>query len=811
MKLLRKLILCASITLPCFVASAQTITVRDKATQEPVAGAVITCTQNKVSVTTNNQGKADVSALRDCGAIEIGHTSFVTRSVAWSELATGGIITLTYRVNTLAESVTSASRFEEKRRDVPERIDVIKRRDIGFMDQPSMAELLQNTGTVFVQKSQLGGGSPVIRGFEASRVLLVVDGVRMNNAIYRAGHLQDIITIDQGALERVEVVSGPNSVAYGSDALGGTVHMITRTPRFNDTTGLKVGGEAYVRYGTAAMEKTGHVGLELRGRKFSSYTSITGSDFGDLRTGSTRDPRVGDWGLRPFYVERTGGADVIKENDDWNVQVGTAYKQLDILEKLRVRTGEHMLHQLNFQLSTSTDIQRYDRLSEYTLDTAGNYVPAQAEWYYGPQKRMLVAYTLEVDREKGFFSKLRLTPSYQNVEQSRNSRGWGSSRLGVNNERCTVLGVNLDLEKRAGRHELRYGAEFYHNDVESEAYREHITTGEITYRTTRYPGGGSTMDNMAVYLSHTMEINEHWVISEGLRYTNIGLEATFADTNAFQYLNGTYNQNNGALTWRAGIMFMPGRDWRISLLGSSGFRAPNVDDMGKVFEGAPGGAVIVPNTDLEPETTTNFELGLNKVFDKRITVDLNGFYTLYNNALTVSAFTVNGQDSIDDSGTLKPVAALTNAREAYLYGASGQFTAHFDEHFSFNSSVTWTYARIKTDSVDQPLDHIPPVYGKTGLAYQGNRVRAEVYAVYNGWKRVSQYNTLTGSEDNLVYATPDGTPSWYTLNARMSCAVSRNVSVQAALENIIDQHYRVFASGISGAGRNFTISLRANF
>lgn len=113
--------------------------------------------------------------------------------------------------------------------------------------------------------------------------------------------------------------------------------------------------------------------------------------------------------------------------------------------------------------------------------------------------------------------------------------------------------------------------------------------------------------------------------------------------------------------------------------------------------------------------------------------------------------------------------------------------------------------------MDQPLDHIPPVYGRTGLAYQGNRVRAEVYAVYNGWKRVSQYNTLTGSEDNLVYATPDGTPSWYTLNARMSCAVSRNVAVQAALENIIDQHYRVFASGISGAGRNFTISLRANF
>ena len=790
--------------------NAQTITLRDVATKEPISGAVLTCTQGgSTSATTNADGRVDIASLKNCGAIRVDHFSFAERTVSYADLSANTDFTLSYKVNVLNEMVTSASRFEEKRRDVPERIDVIKRREITFMDQPTMAELLQNTGSLFVQKSQLGGGSPVIRGFEASRVLLVVDGVRMNNAIYRAGHLQDIISIDQSMLDRVEIVSGPNSVAYGSDALGGTIHMITRTPRFNDTTGMRVGGDAFFRYGTAAQEMTGHLGLELRCRSVASFTSITASDFGDLRTGSTRDPFHGDWGLRPFNVERENDEDLVKPNDDWNVQLGTAYKQIDLMEKLRIRSGPRTVHQLNFQLSTSTDIPRYDRLTEYSLDTAGGYVPVQAEWYYGPQKRMLVAYTLEMDRESGIFSKLRFTPSYQDISVSRNSRGWGSSRLGVNEEHCTVFGVNLDLEKRTGKHELRYGAEYYANGVESEAHREHIETGEITYRTTRYPGE-STMNNMAVYLSHTMEINEHWVISEGLRFTNVALEATFADTNAFQFLNGTHTQNSSALTWRAGIMYMPGRDWRVSLLGSSGFRAPNVDDMGKVFDGVPGD-VLVPNPDLEPETTTNFELGLSKTFNKRVTVDLNGFYTLYNNALTVDDFTVNGEDSIDYDGTLSHVSALTNKREAYLYGASGQFNAQFDEHFSFNSGVTWTYARIKTDSVDQPLDHIPPVFGRAGLAYQASRLRGEVYVVYNGWKRLSQYSTAAGSEDNLLYATSEGTPAWYTLNARASVAFTRSVSLQMALENIIDQHYRVFASGISGAGRNFTISLRANF
>lgn len=789
---------------------AQTIILRDQATNEMVQGAVLTCTASKATVTTDATGSADITALKDCGEIVVDHISFKPRTLTWAELSTGGDVYLTYRVDMLREVVTSASRFEEKKRDVPEKIDVIKAREIRFMDQPTMAELLQNTGTVFVQKSQLGGGSPVIRGFEASRILLVVDGVRMNNAIYRAGHLQDIITVDQSMLERVEVVSGPNSVAYGSDALGGTIHMITRTPKFKPMGGKGALADAYVRFGTASTEMTAHAGVELRGERITSYTSITASDFGDLRQGSTRSPFNEEVGAVQYQIVRENGEDVVKPPDDRNVQYGTAYKQIDLMEKLRMRGGENSVHQLNLQYSTSSDIPRYDRLSLYSLDTAGNIIPASAEWYYGPQKRLLAAYTLELTRTAGFFDKARFTPSYQNIEQGRYSRGWGSSRLGANEEKVGVLAFNADLEKKVGRNEFRYGAEYTNNDVQSEAYREHIETGEITYRTTRYPGGGSTMSSIAAYVSHTAEISDKFVVSEGLRFTSVQLESTFNDEEAFQYLNGTYKQDNSALTWRAGAMFLPGHDWRISVLASTGFRAPNVDDMGKVFEVSEG-TIVVPNPDLEAETTTNFEMSLSKTFDKRVTFDLNGFYTLYNNALTMDAFTLNGEDSIDVDGTMSQVTALTNKKEAYLYGASGQFTAHFDDHFTLRSGVTFTYGRIKTDTTDYPLDHIPPVYGRTGLEYQAKKLRLEAYVVYNGWKRLRDINQAPGSEDNLVYTTPLGVPSWYTLNARGSYAFTKNVALQVALENIADDFYRVYASGTSAPGRNLTVSLRANF
>jgi hemoglobin/transferrin/lactoferrin receptor protein len=255
---------------------------------------------------------------------------------------------------------------------------------------------------------------------------------------------------------------------------------------------------------------------------------------------------------------------------------------------------------------------------------------------------------------------------------------------------------------------------------------------------------------------------------------------------------------------------MPGRDWRFSLLSSSGFRAPNVDDIGKVFDSAQGD-VIVPNPGLKPERTTNFEASASKTVADQVTIAVNGFYTLYTNAITVGPFTMNGADSIDYDGVLSRVAALRNTSEAYLYGASAQLSGHLSDRFTLSSGFTYTYARIRTDSTDYPLDHIPPVFGRTALEYQAKRLRLEGDVVYNGWKRLRDYNTTAGSEDNLKSATPEGSPPWYTLNLRGAYAFNAHLSLQLALENILDMNYRTFGSGISAPGRNFIASAQWRF
>ncbi len=153
--------------------------------------------------------------------------------------------------------VLSAWRSGEKQSRIAQQSFVMNQRDIRFVSQPTAAELLQNTGQVFIQKSQLGGGSPILRGFEANKVQLVVDGIRMNNAIYRAGHVQDVITLDQNMLSRMEVLFGPSSVMYGSDALGGVMHFYTVNPEFAASAkAFKVKAGAMTRYSTAMQEQS---------------------------------------------------------------------------------------------------------------------------------------------------------------------------------------------------------------------------------------------------------------------------------------------------------------------------------------------------------------------------------------------------------------------------------------------------------------------------------------------------------------------------------------------------------------------------
>jgi hemoglobin/transferrin/lactoferrin receptor protein len=199
-----------------FSALGQRVKVVDGATNEPIQSVQIMDKGRSIMITTDFDGNADVSSFSGKDSIYFRHVSFKPRQYSIKR-SNKDLYTIKMEMRTLVheEFVVGASRFRESRDDIPQTIETISSKAIAFESSQTTADLLENSPAVFVQKSQMGGGSPILRGLEANKILLVVDGLRMNNAIYRSGHLQNVLSVDQGVLERAEVVQGPGSVVYG--------------------------------------------------------------------------------------------------------------------------------------------------------------------------------------------------------------------------------------------------------------------------------------------------------------------------------------------------------------------------------------------------------------------------------------------------------------------------------------------------------------------------------------------------------------------------------------------------------------------
>lgn len=701
----------------------------------------------------------------------------------------------------LGEVVVYANKFPEKLKYVTQTIKVIKDKN-ALNNQPNAGDVLLNSGAVFVQKSQQGGSSPVIRGFEASRVLLMVDGVRMNNAIYRAGHLQNIITVDNTILDRMEVIYGPSSTLYGSDALGGVVSMYTKNPVLSKSDKTNVSGNALIRYATATQEARGHVDFNLASKKWASLTSITYGEFGDVIQGKQRQSAYPNFGLKPFYVQRVGNTDSAFANPDPNKQVASDYKQVDIAQKILFQPSEHVQHLLNIQIGTSSNVQRYDRLTE-----TANGAPVYAEWYYGPQIKNLVSYQFSANKLAGFFQDLRITASYQDIEESRITRRFKNSNRDSRWERVNVWGFNMDAKHKSGKNELHIGLESYTNYVRSTAERMNVVTGALSRITTRYSDGPTKMSSNAIYAQHTYKINDGWTLNDGLRFNLVNLDARFADTTLMHFPFVKAEQNHAAITGNLGLVYASPKDLRLAFLLSSGFRSPNVDDLTKVFD-TKTGYVVVPNKDLKPEYTYNAEVNFNK-YSEHFNFGGSVFYTWFRNAIVVDKFQFNNQDSINYQGVKSAVFAPQNKAKAFVVGFSVNATYKIDRQNSFDAVYTYTKGTYTNAGVSMPLDHIPPTFGRIGFKHDGKKWLGELYSLFNGWKKIADYNP--NGEDNQQYATVDGMPSWFTLNLRGQVNIGNNLSAQLQVENLLDRNYRYFASGISAPGRNFIFSVKATF
>ncbi|MGB0881572.1 MAG: TonB-dependent receptor plug domain-containing protein [Vicingaceae bacterium] len=786
-----------------FSLFSQSIKVQNKENKAGIEGVFVYNKSKSITSLSDSSGVVDISNFSKKDTLIFTHQSFKTFII--QKINIGNTISLTEQAIIIPTYEIIAEQEKNKALEVTSKIDRIDAKTVQFNNPQTAAEMLELSGSVYLQKSQMGGGSPIIRGFEANRVLLVVDGVRMNNAIYRSGHLQNAITIDNSIIDKTSIIYGSNSVIYGSDAIGGVVHYETKSPIFkNELDSVKNNkANTYLRYATANQEKTGHFDFNLGSKKIAAITSVTYSDFSDLTMGRVANSDYPNFGVVKNFVERVGNEDVVTRKKDFAQQVGTGYSQLDLLEKISFKVSDDFILTLNTQYSTSSDVPRYDQLTDLNSSKADDF--KWAEWNYGPQNRLLGSLSAKIKTDNKWFSKMEILTHYQKIDEDRVSRRFGSDFRTTREEDVSVFGANIDFVKiNTEKSRWYYGVEFIHNTVESSAFSEDIVTANKSIASTRYPDNGSQLSSAGAYITYKNKFSKNATYSFGGRYSYNSLSAAFADTTFIKLPFNEIKTTNGALTGNAGLVYHPNKKWNIQMAISSGYRSPNVDDVGKVF--AKRNYVMVPNDQLTPEYSYNAELGITKAFgEEDLVINAVGYYTLLQNAIVRDFYELNGLDSIMYEGEQMLLQTNKNSSEADIYGVSFNLKAKFSNDVHLKSTLNYTVGT--NTALDVPFAHIPPLYGRTDIIVTSDPLTMAFYVKYQGQKKIEDYSPF--GEDNEDKATIDGTPAWQTFNMRAEMKLSKSVSIQAALENMLDVHYRPFASGVSGAGRNFIFTLRA--
>jgi hemoglobin/transferrin/lactoferrin receptor protein len=317
------------------------------------------------------------------------------------------------------------------------------------------------------------------------------------------------------------------------------------------------------------------------------------------------------------------------------------------------------------------------------------------------------------------------------------------------------------------------------------------------------------MNWLAVYATNQWSLAERWILNGGARLNQVGLKSMFVSKEFYPFPFDNAAQSTTALTGNMGLVWLPTRQAKFSLLSSTGFRAPNVDDMGKVFDSQPG-LLVVPNPDLKPEYSYNLEFSAEKRIGKVLKLNGTVFNSWLRDALVLAPYTLNGQSSIQFEGQTSIITANQNQQKAYVRGINLEANAYLSGGWRLQGTYTNTIGCIvEENGTTSPLDHIPPVYGKLSAQWKYKHLQTEFFSLYNGWKRIKDYRL--NAEDNESGATPEGMPAWYTLNLRTSYALNKYLMVQVAAENLLDTNYRTFASGVSAPSRNFIIAIRGSF
>lgn len=645
--------------------------------------------------------------------------------------------------------VVTASRASFRSFDIPDHVSKIGRSDLELLSPMSTPELASYIPGVWMQKTNHGGGSPYIRGLTGYHTLLVLDGIRFNNTIFRSGPNQYLNTIDPWTIEDIEVLHGQGAVQYGSDGIGGTVQLFSRALSFNQGKGWRINGNVAGKLLSDNMEKTSRAEVAASSKRIAVHAGFTHKDFGDIHAGG-----------------------------NLNVLLNTGYNEHSWDVKSKIMLHEKQILTVLYQQVKQHDIPVYHQL------ITGKF----SRYHTALQQRQMAYAKLESQYNKRFINEVRYTLSYQQGQEVREKQAISSEVLRTETDKVTTMGMIAEvLSSPSPNWSISSGIEVYQDVVNSEATDKNFQTNEEVSVRGLYPDGSSQY-NFGIFSLHSLELNK-FNITGGLRFNGFSLalnDPTFGNTRI----------QPEALVWNTGLVYKASKNLHFITTAGTGFRAPNVNDVASL--GIADFRYEVPNYNLAPEKSFQYQAGA-KWNNKKGFISLVAYRNHITDMITNLPSTFQSQDSINGFR----IYQRFNTDKAMIKGI--EFEVHQKLNQSFNLTGSFTQTLGDNITKKEPLSRIPPMFGRMAISHQLTKLTTMIELISAG----KQDRLSAGDKKDSRIAT-GGTPSWTTLNFRAQYKF-KWMMVQLSANNMLDKAYRIHGSGVDGIGRSYSLVATFHF
>ena len=640
----------------------------------------------------------------------------------------------------LFEVVVTAQRQKQPKLLVPFSVSTMDKTQIQQYQYRTTPEAMMAINGVFVQKTNHGGGSPFLRGVTGNQTLILIDGIRLNNATFRYGPNQYLNTVDAYSIGKIEVAKGTGSVQYGTDAIGGVINLITVDPTFSIDS-ARFGGRALVKYMTGDMEKTLRGEATYSSKKVAVLAGISSRNFGDVIGGDT-----------------TG------------VQHPSGYKEwaIDLKAKFLLKS--------NVQLTLANQLLQQQHVPVYHKVRLENFRLNEMD----PQQRWLSYARLQLQHPNKWIKETQITFAFQQGIEGRVSSKNGSTIIQKEKDQTQTVSVSAnvfsDINKRWSANS---GIEVYADRVKSSRTEFNMLTNNSIYKRGLYPNNASA-NNYSTYSLHHIQQGK-WIVDAGLRVNlfNIGiLDTTLGDVQL----------SPAALVSNVAVLYQLSQQQKLYASYSSGYRAPNIDDMGTL--GIVDFRYEVPTANLAPEKSQHTEIGY-KYQSKLLSATVAAYYMHLSNLITRVRTTnppINGYT----------VYKKENTESAFIKGIEAELMAQLLRQVSVNAGVSYTYGQSL--SKNEPLRRIPPFNGRMAASFKNLRWFGSAE-----WQFASKQTRLAQGDKDDNRIGKNGTAGWQLINLYAGYHL-RRIQLNMGLQNLFNQDYKTHGSGINGVGRSAWIS-----